>query len=48
MTKELQSWSTKKIASVKLQFLVTKELVLRLDKAQDTRTLSLAEEDLRK
>lgn len=47
VTKEFQSWSAKKTASIKLQLLVTKELVLRLD-TQDTRMLSLAEEDLRK
>lgn len=48
VTKELQSWSSKKIGSVKLQLLVAKELILRLDRAQDTRVLSPAEEDLRR
>ena len=46
--KMLKSWSAKKVASVRLQLAIAKEIVLRLDKAQDTRILMPHELALRR
>lgn len=46
VTRELQSWSEKKIGSVKLQLLIAKELILKLDQAHEFRVISAAELDL--
>lgn len=46
--RELQSWGQRKIGSIKLQILAAREVILRLDKAQERRTLSEEEVQLRK
>jgi hypothetical protein len=44
----LQSWSNSRIGSVRFQLALAREVVLRLDEAQEVRTLSLRESALRK
>jgi hypothetical protein len=36
VAKMLKSWSAKKVGSVRLQLAIAKEIVLRMDAAQDT------------
>jgi len=48
VTKELQSWAAKTIGSVKMQLLIAKELIFRLDQVQEHRELSSREFQLRK
>lgn len=48
MAKALKSWSAKSLGSVRLQLAIAKEIVLRLDSAQDIRTLSDREVALRR
>jgi hypothetical protein len=48
MIKYLQSGSQKHVGSVRLQFVVAKEVVLQLDRALDHRSLSQEEQDLHK
>ena len=48
LVRQLQSWSEKRIGQIKTQLLLARELVLRLDYAQERRQLSLAENGLRK
>jgi len=48
LVRQLQSWSEKRIGQIKTQLLLARELVLRLDCAQERRQLSLAENGLRK
>jgi len=45
--KSLKSWSTKRIGSIRLQLAIAKEIVYRLDSAQDHRTLASHELALR-
>jgi hypothetical protein len=45
--KALQQWSDKAVGNIKFQILVTKEVIFRLEAAQDTRSLSVAEAALR-
>lgn len=47
LTRELQSWSQKRVGYVKSQLLLAKELVHQLEIAQDSRPLSAEENDLR-
>jgi len=44
----LKSWSAKHVGSVRLQLAIAKEIVYRLDLAQDQRTLSVGEIALRR
>ena len=46
--KMLRSWSAKNIGSVRLQLAIAKEIVLRLDAAQDIRSLAQHELALRR
>lgn len=46
--RELQSWSQRSIGLINLQILVAREVILRLDQAQETRLLSAEELSLRK
>jgi hypothetical protein len=46
--KALKSWSMKNIGSVKLQLILARQIVGRLEAAQDHRTLSREEAALRK
>ena len=45
---ELQSWSAKHIGNIKIQLLAAREVILRLDQAQEHRDLSSDEIDIRK
>jgi hypothetical protein len=42
-TKALRSWSNKFIGSIRLQLAVTREVIFKLDQAQDFRALSAEE-----
>jgi hypothetical protein len=46
--KGLKAWSAKSIGSIRTQVLVAKEVIFRLDEAQDHRSLSLPKFALRK
>lgn len=46
--RHLQSWADKKIGNVRLQLILAKELILRYDRAQETRALSDEEQEFRK
>ena len=48
LVRQLQSWSETRIGQIKTQLLMGRELVLRLDYAQERRHLSEAENALRK
>ena len=48
LVRQLQSWSETRIGQIKTQLLMGRELVLRLDCAQERRHLSEAENALRK
>lgn len=48
VAKELQSWSAKHNGNIKLQLLEARETILWLDQAQELRTLSDVEIQLRK
>lgn len=46
--KALQSWSQRFISSIRLQLAIAREVVQRLEKAQDRRALTTQEQELRK
>ena len=46
VAKALQSWSARKVGSVRLQLALAREVVLRLDEAQELRDLSPRERAL--
>lgn len=48
LTRALQSWSSKKVGHVKTQLALAREVLHRLEMAQDRRLLSSDEEWLRK
>ena len=48
VAKALQAWSAGRIGSVRLQLALAREVVLRLDEAQESRVLSPREQALRK
>ena len=48
MARALKSWSDKKIGSVRMQLALVREAIVRLDVAQESRSLSLQESQLRK
>ena len=48
VARALRSWSDKKVGSVRLQLALARELILRLDVAQEARALSAPEAQLRK
>ena len=48
LAKALKSWSAKRIGSIRLQLAIAKEIVLRLDSAQDHRELAVHELALRR
>jgi hypothetical protein len=48
VARALRSWSDKKIGSVRLQLALAKEVILRLEVAQESRTLTSQESVLRK
>lgn len=47
-TKSLKKWSDRWIGNVKLQIGIAMEIIYRLDKAMDTRTLTVQESGLRR
>ena len=48
VARALKSWSDKRIGSVRLQLALARDVVLRLDEAQDSRSLSIQEAQLRR
>lgn len=48
LVRDLQRWSATRIGEIKAQLLMARELIRRLDKAQETRQLSQEENGLRK
>ena len=46
MARALRSWSDKKIGSVRMQLALAREVIVRLDVAQKSRSLSLQESQL--
>lgn len=48
LVRELQRWSSTRIGEIRAQLLMARELVLRLDTAQEERRLSMEEAELRK
>jgi hypothetical protein len=47
MTKSLKRWSQKCVGSIRLQLVVAKEVVLKVEQAQDRRALSAPEQEMR-
>ena len=48
VARALQSWSATKIGSVRFQLALSREVLLRFDEAQDYRTLTVQEAELRR
>lgn len=48
VAREVHSWGQKKVGTIKAQIVVGREVLLHLDKAQDTRQLSEDEQQLRR
>jgi hypothetical protein len=48
VARDLQSWSARRVGSIRDQLLVANEVIIQLDKAQDSRPLSPLELDLRR
>jgi hypothetical protein len=46
--KALQQWSAKAVGNIKSQIAVAKDVIFRLEAAQDTRSLSVREAALRR